>query len=103
VTENDWRRFEIGEVVTGTTTTFEVLNRSPGQIPLWPLDPVFQAGPFDNGVSENEWRVRKDRYPRGGPPARHDPAHPAPPECTETNRSAALLVPTPSAHLSTRD
>ncbi|WP_086843747.1 hypothetical protein [Amycolatopsis kentuckyensis] len=107
MTENDWRRFEIGAVVTGTvsliprpgaigifldlggapgegfvdvlnlpreveawprvgtTTTFEVLDRRPGQIRLWPLDPVFRAGPFGNGVPEDEWRARKARYPVG--------------------------------------
>ncbi|WP_326945330.1 hypothetical protein OG439_37745 [Amycolatopsis sp. NBC_01307] len=49
----------------GTKTTFEVLTRSPKQIRLWPLDPRFRAGPFDNGVSEDEWQARKARYPVG--------------------------------------
>lgn len=49
----------------GVTTTFEVLTRGPRQIRLWPLDPAFRAGPFDNGVSEEEWQARKARYPVG--------------------------------------
>lgn len=49
----------------GTKTTFEVLTRSPKQTRLWPLDPRFRSGPFDNGVSEDEWRQRKVRYPVG--------------------------------------
>ncbi|MEU4248607.1 hypothetical protein AB0F15_14485 [Amycolatopsis sp. NPDC026612] len=107
MTENAWRRFGIGEVVTGTvsliprpgaigifldlggvpgegfvdvlslprdvaawppvgtTTRLEVLTRRPGQVRLWPLDPAFRDGPFENGVSEAEWRARKARYPVG--------------------------------------
>ncbi|RSD20375.1 hypothetical protein EIY87_17265 [Amycolatopsis eburnea] len=49
----------------GTTTTFEVLTRRPGQIRLWPLDPAFRDGSFDNGVSAEEWLARKARYPVG--------------------------------------
>jgi hypothetical protein len=49
----------------GTKITFEVLTRSPRQIRLWPLEPRFRSGPFDNGVSEDEWRARKARYPAG--------------------------------------
>ncbi|ADJ50926.1 hypothetical protein AMES_9100 [Amycolatopsis mediterranei S699] len=49
----------------GTTTTFEVLARRPEQVRLWPLDPEFRSGPLDNGVSEAEWRARKERYPVG--------------------------------------
>ncbi|MFG1640449.1 hypothetical protein ACGFMK_09190 [Amycolatopsis sp. NPDC049252] len=49
----------------GTKTTFEVLDRRPGQIRLWPFDPRFRSGPWDNGVSEDDWRARKSRYPVG--------------------------------------
>jgi hypothetical protein len=49
----------------GTKTTFEVLERRPGQLRLWPLESRFRSGPLDNGVSEDEWRVRKARYPVG--------------------------------------
>ena len=105
--ERDWRRFEVGAVVTGkvsliprpgaigifldlggvpgegfvdvinlprqveawpavgTTTTFEVLSRRPGQLRLWPLAPEFRDGPFRNDVSEDEWRARKAYYPVG--------------------------------------
>ncbi|WIY04566.1 hypothetical protein QRX60_12215 [Amycolatopsis mongoliensis] len=49
----------------GTKTTFEVLARRSGQIRLWPLEAEFRSGPLDNGVSEDEWRARKARYPEG--------------------------------------
>ncbi|MFJ1766000.1 hypothetical protein ACIOD2_37120 [Amycolatopsis sp. NPDC088138] len=49
----------------GTRTTFEVLDRRPGQIRLWPLDARFRSGPLGNGVSEDDWRARKSRYPVG--------------------------------------
>ncbi|MEV6448768.1 hypothetical protein [Amycolatopsis sp. NPDC051716] len=49
----------------GTTTTFEVLARRPGQVRLWPLDPEFRSGPLDNGVSDEQWRARKARHPEG--------------------------------------
>ncbi|GAB3140046.1 hypothetical protein GCM10027258_20170 [Amycolatopsis stemonae] len=49
----------------GTTSTFEVLTRGPAQIRLWPLDPRLRSGPFDNGVTEDEWRARKARHPVG--------------------------------------
>ncbi|MEA5359714.1 hypothetical protein VA596_09215 [Amycolatopsis sp., V23-08] len=49
----------------GTTTTFEVLTRSPDQIRLWPLDPRFRSGPFDPRVPDDEWLARKARYPVG--------------------------------------
>ena len=122
----------------GTETTFEVLTTTRGQARLWPLEPRFRRGAFDNGVSEAEWRARKARYPAGAvlsaevSDAFGDCSYfvryeggwsyleGEPPEVgthaeyavvrhldttrrtllkplRETNRSAALLVPTPSA------
>lgn len=48
----------------GVISEFEVLQHRPGQVRLWPLDPIYRHDDADQG-EEAAWQLAKERHPVG--------------------------------------
>jgi len=62
-----WLPYEPGDwPPVGTVTTFEVLQHTPGQVRLFPLDERFRCPPsLPTGRTHEQWLLIKDRFPVG--------------------------------------